>query len=56
MNPYHISLLNFRDIPSSGGYFVIYEYSKRTLSLGKESTKLTQFVAGGIAGINKIKS
>ncbi|OXA60595.1 Mitochondrial basic amino acids transporter [Folsomia candida] len=42
----------FRDVPASGGYFVIYEFSKRTLGSGdQQSNKLVQFVAGGIAGM-----
>ncbi len=48
----------FRDIPSSGLYFAIYECLKRKLSLqnGKsgesmESSKIGQFMAGGMAGM-----
>ncbi|CAL8141381.1 unnamed protein product [Orchesella dallaii] len=40
----------WRDIPSSGLYFAIYEFLKRQLSFEQESTKFAQFMAGGIAG------
>ncbi|ODM93456.1 Solute carrier family 25 member 47-B [Orchesella cincta] len=40
----------WRDIPSSGLYFAIYEFLKRQLSFGQEPTKFAQFMAGGIAG------
>lgn len=48
-----LTIQAFRDIPSSGLYFSIYEGLKRQFTLHGESSKFAQFMAGGIAGINK---
>ncbi|OUM60731.1 hypothetical protein PIROE2DRAFT_13459 [Piromyces sp. E2] len=42
----------FRDALGTGSYFCAYEITKRLLTMGdKESTHVTHFFAGGIAGI-----